>query len=267
MRFLAVNGLSLHVAEIAAGVGRGLEAPTAVLVHGMAGDSMASWYLTLAHPLAERGMRVLLHDLRGHGRSDVPTDGYALDDFVNDLEGLLAGWGVTGPVHLFGNSFGGTVAFGYALRHPDRVAAITAIDSAPPTAAWFDRMGRRLGRAATLTATGRHAVSARRLRDVQRLLAETTIATELPASRLPDPAAFAAVTCPVLCLYGGDSPMLELAGPTERLLPQTRTVVLENAGHSMLVDRAADVRGHVVAWLDDLTTTALIGGGEGRTHG
>jgi pimeloyl-ACP methyl ester carboxylesterase len=200
---------------------------------------MASWYLTLAYPLAERGMRVLLHDLRGHGRSDVPTDGYALDDFVNDLEGLLAGWGVTGPVHLFGNSFGGTVAFGYALRHPDRVAAITAIDSAPPTAAWFDRMGRRLGRAATLTATGRHAVSARRLRDVQRLLAETTIATELPASRLPDPAAFAAVTCPVLCLYGGDSPMLELAGPTQRLLPQTRTVVLENAGHSMLVDRAA----------------------------
>ena len=105
------------------------------------------------------------------------------------------------------------------------------------------------------------------LRDVQRLLAETTIATELPASRLPDPAAFAAVTCPVLCLYGGDSPMLELAGPTERLLPQTRTVVLENAGHSMLVDRAADVRGHVVAWLDDLTTTALTGGREGRTHG
>jgi len=266
MSFLEVNGVALHVAEIPAGGTRGPDAPTAVLVHGLAGDSMASWYLTLAHPLAERGIRVLLHDLRGHGRSDVPAHGYALDDFVDDLEGLLAGWGVTGPVHLFGNSFGGTIAYGYALRHPYRVAAITAIDSAPPTAAWFARMGRRLGQAAALTGAGRHPVFARRLRDVQRLLSETTLATELPASRLPDPAAFASLTCPVLCLAGGDSPLRDLVAETGRLLPQTRTVVLEGAGHTVLVDRRADVRGHVTAWLDDLATS-LIGAREGRTHG
>ena len=47
---------------------------------------------------------------------DAPAHGYALDDFVNDLEGLLAAWGVTGPVHLFGNSFGGTIAYFLAFH-------------------------------------------------------------------------------------------------------------------------------------------------------
>jgi pimeloyl-ACP methyl ester carboxylesterase len=264
--FLDVNGVSLHVAEITTGgPGGGPDGPTAVLVHGLAGDSMASWYLTLAYPLAERGMRVLLHDLRGHGRSGVPGHGYALDDFVDDLEGLLAGWGVTGAVHLFGNSFGGTIAFGYALRHPGRVAAITAIDSAPPTAAWFARVAGRLGRASSAPAAGRPPAFARRLRHVRRLLTETTLEAELPASRVPDPAAFKPLTCPVLSLYGGDSWARDLAGQTERLLPQTRTVVLEGAGHTVLVDRSAEVRGHITAWLDDMTTSP-VGGREGRTH-
>jgi pimeloyl-ACP methyl ester carboxylesterase len=174
---------------------------------------------------------------------------------------------VSGRVHLFGNSFGATVAFGYALRHPDRVAGIVAIDSAPPMPDWFARMTARLTHAGIDPGpVGRGPAFARRLRDVQLLLSETEIATELPTSKLPGPAEFAALSCPVLCLYGGDSRVRELAGQTERLLPQTCSIVLDGAGHSVLIERSAEVRMQVTAWLRD-TATLVTTAPRGNVHG
>lgn len=251
MSMVRANGVDLHVEEVAPiGTQRG----TVVLVHGMTSDSMASWFLTLVHPLAEAGMRVLLYDLRGHGRSARPATGYRLDDFVDDLDALLAHWAVAEPVYVFGNSFGGTVAFTYAARHPDRVAGIVTIESAPPTAAWFARMARRLDGAAETLADAEAVANsrpliARRVRDASALLAETDIGKQLPASDLPDPAAFTAITCPVLCLYGAESAVQELAVETARLVPQARHVVVPGQKHTLLIKAPDQVRAEVLPWL------------------
>ena len=240
MTFVRANGVTLHVQELTpAGSG---PPRTAVLLHGLASDTMASWYFTLAYPLVEWGFRVVLQDLRGHGRSERPRTGYALDDFVGDLDALLDG--EDDPVYLFGNSFGGTIAFGYAARRPDRVAGIVAVESCPPTSDWFARLRHRLrdpparrpALAAASTAPGRG-------------LADTTLRSELPASELPEPARFAAIRCPVLCLYGDRSPLADLAADVPRLLPRVRTRVFAGEKHSLLVDRPADVRAAVAAWL------------------
>jgi pimeloyl-ACP methyl ester carboxylesterase len=230
------NGITLHVQELTppgAAASR-----TAVLLHGLATDTMASWYFTLAHPLVEWGFRVVLLDLRGHGRSERPRQGYALDDFVDDLDALLDP--AAGPFHLFGNSFGGTVAFGYAARHPDLVAGIVAVESSPPTEDWFARLRQRL--------ESPPPVMARR-RPPGRRLSDTTLRSDLPASVLPEPDRFAAVRCPVLCLYGDRSPVAELAADAQRLLPQARMRVFAGERHSLLLDRPADVKAAIAAWL------------------
>lgn len=249
MSIVRANGIDMHVEEVAPAGPTSSAPPVAVLIHGMASDSMASWYLSLAHPLAEAGMRVLLYDLRGHGRSDRPAQGYALDDFLADLDALLAHWGVTGPVHLFGNSFGGTVAFGYATRHPEKVASIVTVESSPPTPTWFARMARRLGQVTTVRADGRGPMFARRLAQTSTMLAETSLSTELPASRLPAAVDFAAVTCPVLCLYGGRSVVQEMADETRALMPQAETVVFPDQKHTLLIDQPHQVRDRVLPWL------------------
>lgn len=254
MSLVRANGITLHVQEVAPAAVTRPVPPTAVLIHGMASDSMASWYLSLAYPLAEAGMRVLLYDLRGHGRSERPVRGYAFDDFLDDLDALLAVRGVTGPVHLFGNSFGGTVAFGYAARHPERVAAIVAVESALPTAAWFARISRRFAQAKSLLAApdfanGRGPLFARRVRETVDLLDTTTLARELPTSPLPDADRIAAIGCPILCLYGGDSLLHQLAPELLRLLPHAHTVVLPGQRHTLLVDDPHRVREHVLPWL------------------
>jgi pimeloyl-ACP methyl ester carboxylesterase len=256
------NGITLHVQRLdpagAVPGDRTGPTPTAVLIHGMASDTMASWYFTLAEPLTRVGLPVVLYDLRGHGRSERPSTGYALDDFVDDLAALLAELDVTGPLLLCGNSFGATIAFGYAARHPERVAGIVAVESAPPTPEWMrrvrirlDRIAARLPRDGAVAEIGasRGPRAARRAADTGRMLADTTLATELPASRLPATDSLAAIGCPVLCLYGGDSAVHELAPAVRELLPQARTVVLPDERHSVLIDRPETVRRHVLAWL------------------
>jgi pimeloyl-ACP methyl ester carboxylesterase len=240
------NGIVLHVQVIEPAAAPA--ARTAVLLHGLASDTMASWYFTLAYPLVEEGFRVVLLDLRGHGRSERPPQGYALTDFVDDLEAVLDVHGGPGPYHLFGNSFGGTVAFAYAARRPDRVAGIVAVESSPPTPPWFARLRHRLERGVQPAATGVRR-GAQRAQEAGRLLAETTLRSELPASELPAPDRFAALDCPVLCLYGGGSRLVELAAETERLLPRASTRVFAGEKHSLLIDRPDDVRSAVMTWL------------------
>ncbi|WBB82415.1 alpha/beta hydrolase [Micromonospora sp. WMMD882] len=265
---LQANGITLHVQRLdpavaaadpappPAGAAGGL--PTAVLIHGMASDTMASWYFTLAEPLAGAGFPVVLYDLRGHGRSERPARGYALDDFVDDLAALLDELAVTGPVLLLGNSFGGTIAFGYAARHPERVVGIVAVESAPPVQEWMVRVRERLARvAARLPQEGavaeigarRGRIAGRRAAETSQMLTTTSLAEELPASRLPSVDRLSALTCPVLCLYGGRSAVVELAPTTRSLLPRARTVVFPEEKHTVLIDQPDRVRRHVFHWL------------------
>jgi pimeloyl-ACP methyl ester carboxylesterase len=81
--------------------------------------------------------RVLALDLRGHGDSDWhPKGAYDYDDHVADLEHVLAHLGIERVV-LVAHSLGGRIAMLFAGRHPDRVAGLVIVDSAPE----LDRRG------------------------------------------------------------------------------------------------------------------------------
>lgn len=67
--------------------------------------------------------RVVSLDQRGHGLSDHSSD-YSRDAFVGDIAALLDHLGARNPVVLIGNSLGGTNAFIFAARHPERVLAM-----------------------------------------------------------------------------------------------------------------------------------------------
>ena len=60
-----------------------------VFLHGLVMDNLASWYFTVANPVAQHA-DVLLYDLRGHGKSERPRDGYTLPEMVADLAELIS---------------------------------------------------------------------------------------------------------------------------------------------------------------------------------
>jgi len=84
-------------------------------------------------PWVAAGLRVILWDYRGHGRSQAPRDpaAYSMRQVVDDLGRVLA-WGAgERPAVLGGLSFGGLASLHFALQEPRRVRALLLIDTGP----------------------------------------------------------------------------------------------------------------------------------------
>jgi 3-oxoadipate enol-lactonase len=122
MAFVRINGIVLHYRL------HGTEGAPAVALANSLGTDARIWDEVIDR-LAGR-YRVLSYDKRGHGLSDAPAGDYSLDDHVADLAGLLDHVGMR-RVGLAGVSVGGLIAQGFALRHPERLAALVLCDTVP----------------------------------------------------------------------------------------------------------------------------------------
>lgn len=98
-----------------------------VLVHG-SNASLHTWEPWRAR-LTARGYRVITMDLPAHGLSGPTPDGrYSHDAYVGIIEQLVDRLALT-RFALGGNSMGGGVAWRYAVKHPDRLAALILVDA------------------------------------------------------------------------------------------------------------------------------------------
>jgi pimeloyl-ACP methyl ester carboxylesterase len=259
MPTMTVNGLSTNVQLVpAAGVGQDA-APTVVFLHGMGTDSLASFYLTLAPPVAAAGVNVISYDLRGHGKTDRPAHGYTIADFVADLADLLDQLGVRRPVHLVGNSFGGTLAFSYAAAHPDRVRSIVCIESEPATREWAAKMTQILEYTLEFLALEEsydwiEANFSAHHRRLARMAADrimtTSIAQEVPLGPLLSLDDVAAIRCPVLSILGSEGYQSDDLQALTSLLPNGEVHVFDGQGHSVLVEQHKNVRELVLRWIE-----------------
>ncbi len=114
------GGHPLHVER--AGRGRPI-----VLLHGWSMSSRA--FGPLLEQLA-RHYRVLVPDLRGHGRSQAPATGYAIEDHARDVAALLEREEATGAV-LVGWSMGAQVALEAFPASRPRLAALALLSGTP----------------------------------------------------------------------------------------------------------------------------------------
>lgn len=258
---ILVNGLRTHYQRMPARNPRSTEPPVVVFVHGLGYDSLASFYLTLAAPVSDAGLEVLTYDLRAHGRTERPATGYLVGDFVGDLHALLAGVGVRRPVHLVGNSFGGTIAFAYAATHPDRVRSIVSIESEPPTGQWAENMARTLSNVVDgmlseelftwLAETfGNH--HARLARMAGMIIQATSIVDDVPRGPLLDEHDLRKLHVPVLSIVGSEGFQSGDLTALQDALPNCRTEVIQGQNHSVLVERHRTVRRLLLEWVAEV---------------
>jgi non-heme chloroperoxidase len=90
-----------------------------VLAHGFAID-MHEWNV-IAEDLVRRGFRVIAFDQRGHGRSDIGSQGVGSRQMVDDYLAVLRDYDVTGGV-LVGHSMGGFLAIRALVEQPTALA-------------------------------------------------------------------------------------------------------------------------------------------------
>ena len=136
-------------------------APVLVLVHGWNLDGTMTFHRVVPS-LAER-YRVVVPDLRNHGKSDWVRGRVEVTDLADDLAGLLDAMEISGAAVL-GYSMGGMVVQELARRHPRHVSAmVLAATAAQPiprvrpvarVAFWLGRSGMRLSKREVARVTG-----------------------------------------------------------------------------------------------------------------
>lgn len=255
MADVTVDGVRIHVQRL------GTDGPAPVLfVHGLVMDNLASWYFTVANPVAT-ARPVLLYDLRGHGLSARPATGYDLDTLVRELFGVLDAVGIDVPVTFVGHSFGGLLALSAALARPERCAGLVLVDGLLPEPGWGERMATTLRlsgeeRDAQITERfsawlGRHSARKRnRLAEqAQGLVEGTTLVADLQGSPGVPDAVYATLEVPVLALYGADSDVRTHGERLAARLPQCTLELLPDCTHSLMWEQTAMVRDRIVEWL------------------
>ncbi len=114
------NGESLAYASMGAAAG-----PAVVLIHGYT-DSARDW-VPLVPYLSPR-LRLILVDIRGHGRSGKPECCYTRLDFAYDIKLLLDALGVQ-RADIVGHSLGSFIAQTFAEYWPERTRRVILISS------------------------------------------------------------------------------------------------------------------------------------------
>ena len=238
--------------------------PTVVCLHGN-----PTWSVLWAPLLRslDPTYRVVAPDQVDMGMSDRVTPPGSVRRFatrVDDLDATLAALDVSGPVVLIGHDWGGAVAMGWAVAHPDRVAGLVLANTgiAVPEgrrAPWLIRLAARravlplvaqrtplFALAATrlpgtrLSPELRHALAAP-YRTAQRRGGIAGFVADVPFDEQhPSAAALAAVAdglgrvqCPVLLLCGARDPVFDdtFVHDLARRLPQAEVHREPRVGH------------------------------------
>lgn len=98
-----------------------------VLVHGITDDGLC--WTPVTEVFADR-LNVVMVDLRGHGLSDAPEDGYTLENIGNELAAVIRTLGLTAPIVL-GHSLGAIAALVMAGLHP-KLPGYLILEDPPP---------------------------------------------------------------------------------------------------------------------------------------
>jgi pimeloyl-ACP methyl ester carboxylesterase len=270
---VSAGGIRFHVQRLPAHRPTGsadhpARSPIVVFVHGLGVDNMSSFYYTLANPAARAGADVILYDLRGHGGTERPRTGYSVESSVRDLTALLDALGVNRPVHLVGNSFGGTVALAMAMTHPTRVTSVLLIEAVVEAAImveeeWEEKMARMLAEGMKLRKDlGGRTHYGRKLNRfyaaIDALVTGTTLTADLRSQKSFRCADFRSVTCPVMAVYGDNSDIIDQGYRLKRALPNCNLTVVPECGHFLIVEAPGILCALLLQWLNcDAGTDAM----------
>jgi pimeloyl-ACP methyl ester carboxylesterase len=130
---LKANGLNIHYQQAGSG-------PDVILIHGLTGD-LSIWFLCEAMGVLGRSFRVTVYDLRGHGYSDVPRDGYTSADQAADLMAIMDTLDIDRAM-VVGHSFGAVIAMHAAALYPDRIDSVVLSDPSFPALRHLEDLSR-----------------------------------------------------------------------------------------------------------------------------
>jgi 4,5:9,10-diseco-3-hydroxy-5,9,17-trioxoandrosta-1(10),2-diene-4-oate hydrolase len=247
------DGLRVHYHE--AGTG-----PAVVFLHG-SGPGASGWSNFRGNypHFAERGFRAIVPDTLGFGYSSKPeTTDYTFDFVLGGLERFLGSLGVE-RCAVVGNSHGGALAMGLALRRPELVdrLVLMAPGGLEEREVYVRMEGIRTMFKALTDPAGLTIESMRRVFELQlfdralvtdellqqrlqiALLQPRRVMTSLQVPHLAPE--LPRIACPVFGLWGTDDKFCPVSGAVTlaKGCKNARVLLLSQCGHWVMVERAA----------------------------
>ena len=244
------------------------ESTPLILLHGYPLDHTI-WLALL--PYLKKQTRVILPDLRGHGRSPVPQGVYTMQEMAEDVLALMDMLGIEKAV-LGGHSMGGYVALAFARAFPERLAGFALIASH----AYADSEEKRNSRLQTAQQAQETGTTTQALADMPALLSDqpqvrekmqTLIKQAHPlgvmgvlrgmAQRPESLDVLKALTIPTLIIAGVNDKFIpiETARQMAAHLPQPWLEEMSDCGHMPMLEQTHKTAGFLRQLLDQITST------------
>lgn len=263
-RFVTVEGVRFRIREEGP-----RSAPPIILIHGFTFslESWDGWAADLA-----RDHRVIRYDLAGHGLSGPDPHGqYGTAERVRQLGRLMDRLGIARAT-IAGNSFGGLVAWNFAVAQPNRVDRLILVDSAAysingvtekPVPVPDMMRGYLLDPKPAAVAFSAGAIfahperlSADRLTLMQAMIARNgpALVAHLEQFTLPDPRpALGRITVPTLVLWGRADKVIPVAQASElaAAIKGSKLIIYDDVGHAPQEEAAAASMADVRAFLNN----------------
>src|SRR3954454_22896904 len=233
--------------------------PPLLLTHGYSSTS-AMWQGQVG--ALSKHHKLVLWDMRGHGRSDYPADPVAYSEAltVADMAALLDAVGAHRAI-VGGLSLGGYMSLAVYRAHPERVRALLIIDTGPgfkkaeAREAWNKRSqdtAERFERdALSALQAGSRERSGVTHRDAKGLAyAARGMLTQRDARVIES---LPAIAVPSLIVVGADdTPFLAASDYMDGKIPGAKKRVIASAGHAVNIDQPAGFIDAVLPFLDGL---------------
>jgi pimeloyl-ACP methyl ester carboxylesterase len=235
------------------------EGSVILLSHGYSATS-EMWRGQIA--ALSRRHKLVVWDMRGHGRTDYPEDPseYSEAKTVADMAALLDAVGAESAT-VGGLSLGGYMSLAFHLAHPERVRALLIIDTGPGFRS--DEARERWNKHAAGIADRFEADGLGYLQSLSKEMAMSShrsadgliragrgMLTQRDArviDSLPD------IKTPALIIVGAnDAPFLNAADYMAAKIPNATKVVIPDAGHAVNIDRPEMFNQAVLQFLESL---------------
>jgi pimeloyl-ACP methyl ester carboxylesterase len=235
------------------------DGPPLILTHGYSSTS-AMWQGQIA--ALSKHHKLILWDMRGHGRSDYPEDAAAYSEAltVGDMAALLDHVGADKAI-VGGLSLGGYMSLAFYRAHPERVAALLIIDTGPgfkkdeareawnrralDTAARYERDGLEVlksGSPERSTVSHRDATGLAGAARGMLTQRDARVIELLPEIKVPA----------LIVVGADDTPFLAAADYMAAKIPGAKKVVIPAAGHAVNIDQPQAFIDAVLPFLESL---------------
>jgi pimeloyl-ACP methyl ester carboxylesterase len=239
-QYVQANGLKMYYEEY--GNGEPL-----VLIHASLATGAGNWKAYV--PYLSPHFRLIMPDLRGHGRTNNPQGEIRLPTLTDDLVAFIKELNLEKPF-LCGWSGGGDIALDVGIRYPNSVRAMVvggvthrvseeyfntmrAMGAEAPGKVNFEQLEKAMPQFVELLRIT-HSQSPEHWKTLL-----TQISNEMLEPTLPSHDDLKKITTPTLIIWGDRDQYLPVEDAIElyRLLPNAELTVLPNTNHSLSVTR------------------------------